>query len=257
MLQYWGGGLGPAGGTPIPANAVTTLSAISTTSRVPTHAYQPSTAMSLFAANPHSHNVCRKMKLYAYKSTAPIDTIPVIRISDWNYNWQGNYYYPTLLKIPVGYTLKTEHTYDNTVNNPHLSGPPVSTPFGQTTADEMLFDAFLWLDYQTGDENIDIKSLIAKDTLLRVGINEIAASSGIQSFIYPNPASDNVSIYISKKSVYKGRIYNITGQTVLNTETFSDKITVDVKNIPVGLYIIEITDTKTNERIAKKIIVSN
>ncbi len=254
MLQNWGGipgfNFGPA---PIPKNAVTLITAISTTSALPAHPAQPTTAMSLFSANPHSHNVCTKMKLYASSGT---DTIPVIRISDWNYNWQGNYYYPHLLKIPVGYTLKTEHTYDNTVNNPHLPGAPVDVSFGQSTANEMLFDSFLWVDYRAGDDTIDVKSLLANEPLLQVGIKDIVAPS-IQTFIYPNPASDIVNIYVSKKSVYAGRIYNIAGQTILNTDIFNDKVTVDVKNIPPGLYVIEIVDTKTKDRITKKIIISN
>lgn len=253
MLQNWGSfGLG---GAAIPANQVKTITAISTTSQFPTaHTQQPNADMTIFAVNPHSHNVCKKIKIYAANTTG--DTIPVIRISDWDYGWQGNYYFPKPLKIPQGYTLKTEHVYDNTVNNPHLPGAPVDVNFGQATADEMLFDAFLWLPYQTGDENIDVKAMLTTDPLLQVGINDINAVS-IESFIYPNPASDKISVYLTKKSVYSARIFTITGQTILNTDTFTDRVTVDVQNIPDGLYVIEIVDTKTNERVTRKIVISN
>lgn len=251
MLQNWGT-LGLFG-SDIPANQVKTIAATSATFSPVPHTPQPATAMTLFAVNPHSHNVCRKIKIYASNGA---DTIPVIRISDWDYNWQGNYYFPTPLKIPAGYTLKTEHVYDNTVNNPHLPGAPVNVSFGQATADEMLFDAFLWLDYQTGDESIDVKGMLDTDPLLQVGINDINTAS-IETYIYPNPATDNVNIYMTKKSVYTARILNIAGQTILNTDTFTDRVTVDVHNLPDGFYVIEIVDTKSNERITRKIVISN
>ncbi len=253
LLQDWGPYVPGYGPTAMTAGSITTFKATSATSPLVAHPVQPTTDFSVFSVSPHSHKVCTKIKNYAYSGT---DTIPLINIPNWDFNWEGNYFFPNLIKVPAGYTLEAEHIYNNTVSNTHLGGAPVNTSWGQKTTDEMLFDAFLYLDYQPGDEYIDIKSMIENDTLLKVGIKEINAPS-IQSFIYPNPASDNVSIYLSKTSTYKGRIFNITGQTILNTETFNDKITVDVKNIPTGLYIIEITDTKTNDRITKKIIIQN
>jgi hypothetical protein len=252
LIQDWG--IAPGfGSTAMLANSVTTYTATSATSPLVTHPVQPTTDFTIFAVNPHSHKVCTKIKNYAYLST---DTIPLIHIPNWDFRWEGSYFFPQLIKIPAGYTLQAEHVYDNTTANLHLSGPPVNTTWGTKTTDEMLFDSFFYLDYQAGDENIDVKAMIENDTLLRVGINNIYTTP-LQSFIYPNPASDNVNIYLSKKSIYKVRILNITGQNILQTETFNEQLTIDVKNIPVGLYIIEITDTKTNDRITKKLIITN
>jgi Secretion system C-terminal sorting domain/Copper type II ascorbate-dependent monooxygenase, C-terminal domain len=253
LLQDWGAFLPGFGTTAMPAGQIKTYKATSATSPLVTHPVQPTGDFTVFSVSPHSHKVCTKIKNYAYKGT---DTIPLINIPNWDFKWEGNYFFPKPVKIPAGYTLESEHVYDNTTANKHLVGPPVNTTWGQATSDEMLFDAFLYLDYQAGDENIDLKAMIENDTLMQVGIKKFDVPS-IQSYIYPNPASDNLSIYVSKTSVYKGRIFNITGQTIINTETFNDKITVDVKNIPSGLYVIEITDTKTNDRITKKIIISN
>jgi hypothetical protein len=259
MLQNWDlvGRLLGGGAPSIPKNKKTIFKATPSTPSPSPHAPQPATAMSIFAANPHSHNVCSKIKNYAYNSAG--DTIPVISITNWDYAWQGNYYFPKMLKIPAGYKLESEHLYDNTSSNSHLnqSIPRVDVNFGQATSDEMLFDAFVWFDYQPGDENIDIKSLLSKEKLLQVGIYKIDAPATLQSNIYPNPASGSVNISMAKRSAYAARISNITGQTVLQTETFVDKLTVDLKEIPAGLYVIEVVDTKTNEKITDKLIVTN
>jgi hypothetical protein len=209
--------------------------------------------MTLLATAGHSHRICTKIKIYAFSSG---DTIPVLRINDWDADWQGFFTYTKPVKIPAGYILKSEHVYDNTVNNPRLVGTPVKMNFGANPyTNEMLSDSFQWLDYQTGDENMDMQALVANDTLLRVGINTLDAST-FQPFIFPNPASDKINVYLSKRSVYTGRLFNIAGQTILTTEMFIEKLTLDVKNIPPGLYVFEIMDTKTNERITRKVVIS-
>lgn len=254
MLQQWDllGNFSSAGS--IPANSVKTFAGLSANPAQIPHAPQPSTAMTILATAGHSHLICTKIKIYASNTG---DTIPVLRINDWDANWQGFYTYTKPIKIPAGYILKSEHVYDNTVNNPHIVGSPIKMNFGANPyTNEMLSDSFQWLDYQAGDENMDMQALVANDTLLQVGINRIDEEI-IQSFIFPNPASDKISVYLTKRSVYRARILNIAGQTILNTDTFTDRVTVDVQNIPSGLYVIEITDTKTNDRVNRKIIISN
>ena len=93
-------------------------------------------------------------------------------------------------------------------------------------------------------------------TTLSVGIESYTDILN-QLIISPNPATDKVSISIGKPSVYVGRIFNITGQNVLTTETFNDKLTIDLQHIPVGLYILEVIDLKNNNRVTKKIVKSN
>lgn len=254
LLQNWGIAPGVGfGGPAMPAGQIKTYKATSATSPLVPHPVQPTGDFTIFSVNPHSHKVCTKIKNYAYSGT---DTIPLIYIPNWDFKWEGSYFLPKPVKIPAGYTLEAEHVFNNTVTNPHLDGAPVNTTWGTATSDEMLFDSFIYLNYQSGDENIDLKAMIENDTLLQVGIKKLDAPRTL-SYIYPNPASDNINVYLSNKSVYTGRIFNIAGQTVLSTETFTEKITLNVKNIPVGLYIFEITDIKTNDRITKKIIITN
>jgi hypothetical protein len=264
VLQYWGTGGG------IPANKALWITANPS-------AFAPgppaNTDISIIAVNPHSHFVCTKIVNYAFSG---VDTIPLVRINNWRYHWQGYYYYPKPVKVPSTHKLQSKHYYDNRASNSELlTDPTKPVSFGTKTTDEMLFDDFVWMTYKAGDENIDLAAIAAKDTIYSNGVKPkpyekaksvvTLLSVGIESYadvlnqmdISPNPATDKVSISIGKTSVYVGRVFNITGQNVLNTETFNDKLTIDLQHIPVGLYILEIIDMKTSNRITKKIIKTN
>lgn len=253
FLQYLGalGTIGPD----IAAGQTITYST-TPANQFPPHAQPPLTDISLISVFPHSHNICKEVTDYAFNGT---DTIPLIHIEDWTYHlYQGAYYFQKPVKIPAGYILETERLFDNTAGNDNQpSSPPVDVNFGTGPSDEIIFDMFQWLDYQVGDELLDMEALVASDTLFNVGINEFSSQTNVQSFIYPNPATDKVSIYLSKRSEYTGRIYTVTGQNVLSLGTFRDVMMIDLKNIPPGLYIIEISDIRSNERITKKIVISD
>jgi len=164
-------------------------------------------------------------------------------------------------KIPAGYTLRSSHVYDNTTNNPNNpNNPPQMVTAGQTTADEMLFDAFQWMIYQTGDENIDIGSLLLNDTLLNppTSIYENLSASGISSFAYPNPFEAKIKVGYDLK--FSGNvsveIYNIYGNKV---STLSNKFEIAGANdsewngkndaggakVPAGVYFYIIRSGKS------------
>ena len=228
----------------IPANTASSV----------TKSYTVPSTFSVFGIGPHSHKVCTKIINYAYSG---IDTIPLIRINKWDFNWQGFYTFPNLVKVPSGYNIFASHYYDNTTANPNNPfNPPQLITVGTATTNEMLFDGVQYLIYQPGDETIDVASLLNNDPLLTVGVNELPLTE-VQSYIYPNPANDLLNIYISKKSDYTISIYNITGQLIYKTLTTDDFTTIDTKDISDGLYIIQITDSKSNEKITKKIVLSH
>ena len=84
------------------------------------------------------------------------DTINLIRINNWDFDWQGFYFYKTFLKIPAGSMIYAKGSYDNTVSatNPN----PVTVQSGLNTEDEMFIFIFQFLPYQLGDENISIEN---------------------------------------------------------------------------------------------------
>lgn len=253
LLQNWG--IAPGinfGPPPIPKNTITPHKANSSTSPLVAHPVQPTTDFCVYSVNPHSHKVCSEIKNYAYSGT---DTIPLIYIPRWNYKWEGNYFFPKPVKIPAGYTLEGEHVYDNTTSNPFLGGPPQDTEWGTKNSEEMLFDGFLYFDYQPGDENIDLKAIVETDTLLKTDIEKKRPIS-FQYQLYPNPATEHVSIYLSTKSIASGAIYTITGQFILKIDEFKEKTTIPLNKIPSGIYLIELIDSNSMERVTKKLVVN-
>jgi hypothetical protein len=78
---------------------------------------------SLMSIAPHMHLIGTKAKSYAI--TPKGDTIKLIAIDDWDFNWQGSYTFKKLIKIPKGAKVYYEAEYDNTANNPlNPNNPP-------------------------------------------------------------------------------------------------------------------------------------
>ena len=102
---------------------------------------------------PHCHLLGQSWEIYA--TTMQNDTIQIIRIPEWDFDWQSFYYPEYLLKIPGGSTLTATCTYDNTINNPdNPNNPPQWVYPGDGTNDEMFFIPIEYLEYQPGDEDI-------------------------------------------------------------------------------------------------------
>ena len=115
------------------------------------------TDVSLLSIAPHCHLIGVSWDVFA---TSPNnqDTIPLISIPSWDFNWQGFFTFPTLTKIPEGYTLHGIASYDNTSDNPfNPNSPPQNVTFGEGTTDEMFFVFFDYVLYQEGDEQISLE----------------------------------------------------------------------------------------------------
>ncbi|PBQ31042.1 hypothetical protein CNR22_04410 [Sphingobacteriaceae bacterium] len=186
-------------------------------------AYYPSASVGLpaslsaFAVMPHSHLLCQSIIYYAVNPG--VDTIPLVRIKKWDFEWQDYYTFKKLVKIPAGYRLYSKHVYDNTTNNPNNPNSPPITVYSNTgTNDEMLFDGMMYLAYQPGDEMIDIETIINNDPLL--GLNELRSSEDfVSSLAFPNPFSQAVHLRYTqtKYSDVTIEIYDISGRLLLHT----------------------------------------
>lgn len=173
---------------------------------------------SILACFPHAHALCTVMKNYAIPGLfVSGDTIPLIRINDWDFDWQGFSTFRKLVKVPKNFQLKSEHTYDNTEDNPNqTSHPPVDVKAGPATSDEMLFDSFMWLKYEKGDEHINIDSIISLDPLV-TGVAEFNyMKKRIESKAYPNPFENTVTISytLENNSPVQIEIYTLQGTLV-------------------------------------------
>lgn len=85
---------------------------------------------------PHAHLLCRQIKVTA---TLPDGkTLPLIWIKDWDWNWQGGYFYRKPIQIPRGTEIRQQFIYDNSTGNIHNPNtPPKRVRYGEQTGDEM------------------------------------------------------------------------------------------------------------------------
>ena len=81
--------------------------------------YRISDDISVLTVNPHLHMLGKSFLAFAVKPNG--DTIPLIRILRWNFNWQYFYTYKKPVKISKGSTIIAEGVYDNT--NQNLNNP--------------------------------------------------------------------------------------------------------------------------------------
>jgi mono/diheme cytochrome c family protein len=85
---------------------------------------------------PHAHYICKEMQGWAILPDGRKEWL--IRIRDWNFNWQEQYRYATPMKLPADTRLEMEFTYDNSDANPHNPNHPAQrVVWGPDTTDEM------------------------------------------------------------------------------------------------------------------------
>jgi len=105
------------------------------------------------------HLLGKSFKAYALQPNG--DTIRLISIPNWDFNWQYFYTFKKMVKIPAGSTIVAEGVYDNTRQNPNNPfSPPqlVRDRNGSMKAtDEMFQFIITYLPYVEGDENVSLE----------------------------------------------------------------------------------------------------
>ncbi len=88
------------------------------------------------AVTPHMHLLGRDI---AMSVTFPDGRVQdLIKIDDWDFNWQYSYFFQQPLDLPKGSVLNVVSHYDNTSANPHNPNkPPKLVKWGEATTDEM------------------------------------------------------------------------------------------------------------------------
>ena len=116
--------------------------------------------ISVLTINPHMHLLGKSFKAYALQPGG--DTIRLISIPRWDFNWQYFYTFKKMVKIPKGSTIVAEGVYDNTrqnLNNPFSPPQLVRDRNGSMrSTDEMFQFIVTYLPYQPGDENISLET---------------------------------------------------------------------------------------------------
>ncbi len=183
---------------------------------------------SLLGILPHSHLMGTSWEVYA--QTPDGETLPIIKIPNWDFDWQGFYYPEYMQYIPAGSRIEAIATYDNTSD--------INMDWGENTTDEMFFCPIYYVPYEQGDENIYL------------GIDNQTNISEINSTIidiFPNPTKNEIVITHNLYDIknLKGYLYDSKGRLidVILTENFqsaTNSIKLDVSSLLNGTYFINI-----------------
>jgi mono/diheme cytochrome c family protein len=106
--------------------------------------------MTILAITPHMHLLGRSMAVFA---TLPDKTTrPLIRVPEWDFNWQITYGYKEPVKLPGGSTVSLVAHYDNSPRNPrNPNTSPRDVTWGEQTTDEM---CIAFLSYTLDSEDL-------------------------------------------------------------------------------------------------------
>jgi hypothetical protein len=115
--------------------------------------------ISILTVNPHMHLLGKSFKGYALKPGG--DTIRLISIPRWDFNWQYFYTFRKMVRVPAGSFIIAEGVYDNTkqnLTNPFNPPQVVTDRNGSMkSTDEMFQFIISYLPYRKGDENISLE----------------------------------------------------------------------------------------------------
>jgi tetratricopeptide (TPR) repeat protein/mono/diheme cytochrome c family protein len=85
---------------------------------------------------PHAHYLGRSISLTAKLPDGSARDL--LRITDWDFNWQDEYQYASPVALPKGTIVSTKYVFDNSAANPrNPHHPPVRVRFGPDATDEM------------------------------------------------------------------------------------------------------------------------
>jgi hypothetical protein len=89
-----------------------------------------------YAVTPHMHLLGRDIAMSVKFPDGREQDL--IKINDWDFNWQYSYFFQKSLEIPKGSVLNVVAHYDNTASNPrNPNKPPKLVKWGEATTDEM------------------------------------------------------------------------------------------------------------------------
>jgi hypothetical protein len=69
--------------------------------------------------------------------------------------------------------------------------------------------------------------------------------------VYPNPASDKITIEVKKNKYTNISISDMTGRILSTGSMGSDKETISLEGLDKGIYFITLTDTEGNSKVLR------
>ncbi len=111
--------------------------------------------ISAFSLLVHAHHLAKSM--LAYVVTPKNDTIPLLKIPKWNFNWQFIYKFKKFEIIPKNSIVHYFVEYDNTINNLENPNFPPKDIHYSFEADQEMMELFIYyVPYSKGDEKMPL-----------------------------------------------------------------------------------------------------
>ncbi|MGY8687932.1 MAG: hypothetical protein ACKVHP_09380 [Verrucomicrobiales bacterium] len=118
--------------------------------------------ISLLNVWPHMHYLGKDWEIILERPDGSTENI--IRVGEWDFNWQGSYTFSNYIKAPAGSRILASASYDNTqLNFANPNSPPKDVNWGEKTTDEMYFLPFSYVDYEEGDELLSLDDFNQSD----------------------------------------------------------------------------------------------
>jgi len=164
-----------------------------------------------------------------------------------------------------GFMLVDDCDDDNPFVNPNQDEEPYNGIDDDCNAltldDDLDQDGFFLVD-DCDDSNANINS--DAEEVPNNGIDEdcdgmdllssVHQLSDISVLIYPNPAIDFIYIEIDGILNYSTNLFDLSGRLIV---TSANTETIDIKSLERGVYLLEIVDINTDNKIAERIVIEN
>ena len=109
----------------------------------------PSSRAHVVGIAPHMHLLGKD--IYVEARAADGGAVPLIRIDDWDFEWQSYYRYRLPVPLPAASSIQFTAHYDNSASNPrNPNNPPQWVGWGEATTDEM---ALVFVAYTLDSEH--------------------------------------------------------------------------------------------------------
>lgn len=206
--------------------------------------------ISLMGLSPHMHLLGTDWEVYLERPDGTRENL--ISIPEWDFNWQGAYYFPRFIVAPFGSKIHAIAGYDNTsenINNPSV--PPKFITWGEGTEDEMYYLPLFYVPYEDGDEDV-----VFEDVISSVDPELTKSESNTILPIAPNPIQGDKLVAINFKLGYGQpldiSVFDMNGKlvkTIRKSEFFAKGnqiVHFDTGALSVGSYLVNIKGKTVN-----------
>ncbi|MCS6916074.1 MAG: hypothetical protein RMK52_07135 [Chitinophagales bacterium] len=209
---------------------------------------------SLFAIAPHQHLLGKSFKIWAI--TPQGDTLPLIHVPQWDFNWQLLYHYPFMIKLPQGTNVIAQAVYDNTSLNPNNpNNPPKKVTYGESSEDEMFKYLLMYMDYEPGDE-----TLVLDSSWVPVNVSESSANALQWMHVFPNPTDGAVKmrLYLNQAASLTFLLVDFMGRPVWRHQQTAgagwQQIALQLADVAEGCWLLVVDDG--HRRRINKIVIA-